>query len=78
MIIRFSFRRQRFHWPTDAEHDPDGFGTPFITNTRKLDLQWFIQGDREPAHIRTIQVYHATKTDMTSLASLLFSPSSTH
>ncbi|KAF5352470.1 hypothetical protein D9756_005861 [Leucocoprinus leucothites] len=71
-----SFRRQRFHWPTDSENDPESFATPCITNTRKLDLQRLIESREEPIHIRTIQVYHATKTDMTSLASLLFnSPS---
>ncbi|KAJ3572211.1 hypothetical protein NP233_g3236 [Leucocoprinus birnbaumii] len=67
-----SFRRQRFHWPTDPEHDSESFATPCIANTKKLDLQQLVEARDKPVHIRTIRVYHATKTDMTSLASLLF------
>jgi len=70
-----SFRRQRFHWPTDSEHDPEGFTAPCIPNTRKMDYKRLIGGCEEPVHIRTIHAYHATKTDMTSFASPLFSSS---
>ncbi|KXN88891.1 Demethylmenaquinone methyltransferase [Leucoagaricus sp. SymC.cos] len=73
-----SFRRQRFHWPIGNEPDPESFATPCIANTRKLDIQRLIEDRQEPVHIRTIRVYHATKTDMTSLASLLFNSPSNH
>jgi hypothetical protein len=76
MTSHLSFRRQRFHWPPEPEHDHENFITPCITNTRKLDFQRLVEGREEPVHIRTIYVYHATKTDMTSLASLLFNSSS--
>jgi len=71
-----SFRRQRFHWPIDSEHDPEGFTTPCIPNTRKLDYKQLIGGREEPVHIRTIRAYHVTKTDITSPVSLVLnSPS---
>ncbi|KAF9451404.1 hypothetical protein P691DRAFT_787226 [Macrolepiota fuliginosa MF-IS2] len=77
-----SFRRQRFHWPANPEHDNEGFTSPCISNTRKLDVNQDFEGVDEPVHIRTIRVYHATKTEMPSLASLLFShnnsPPSSH
>ena len=75
-IQSISFRRQRFHWPVDSEHDPEGFTTPCIPNTRKLDYKRLIGGREEPVHIRTIRAYHVTKTDITSLVSLVLnSPS---
>ncbi|KAF7784174.1 hypothetical protein Agabi119p4_339 [Agaricus bisporus var. burnettii] len=73
-----SFRRQRFHWPMNAEYDPDSFASPSIISMHNRDLQSFLENYEKPVQIRTIRVYHATKTGMTSFASLPSSSFSSH